>query len=169
MEVWQNIAGFEGLYQISNFGRVKSLSRKGRPKEIFLKQTKDKHGYLMVCLCKNSIPYTKRIHSLVANHLVPNPNDSPVVNHLNGIKTDNKVENLEWVTAAQNQQHSFRMGLQKMGKGSENPNAILTLEQVKEIRRLYVPTKYSQRRLAKEFNVSRSCIDDIVTNRNWSF
>jgi hypothetical protein len=119
-EIWINIKDYEGLYQISNFGRVKSLERIKKPgkgfyfrKERVLRETKDKDGYLYVVLLKESYRYTVKIHRLVAKAFIPNPEDKKQVNHKNGIKTDNNVDNLEWVTQSENITHSFRVLGQK--------------------------------------------------------
>lgn len=111
-EIWKPIEGFP-KYKVSNLGRVKSLGfinnlghfRKG----IILKPWDDGKGYLKVQLHKKSF----RVHRLVAQEFIPNPENKPQVNHKNGIKSDNRVENLEWVTNAENTQHAYDNGLYK--------------------------------------------------------
>ena len=92
-ETWKDIKGFEGLYQVSNLGKVKSLSGK---KPLIKKQTFDKDGYLKVTLSKKGKKYNKRIHRVVAETFIPNTNKLPQVNHKDEIKTNNSVFNLEW-------------------------------------------------------------------------
>lgn len=101
-EIWKDIEGYEGLYQVSNFGRVKSLNYNHTGKEKLLKQKNDIYGYTMCSLWKNRKRIYKKTHRLVAQAFLPNPNNFPQVNHKNEIKTDNRVENLEWCSAKYN-------------------------------------------------------------------
>jgi hypothetical protein len=108
MEIWKTINGFDD-YQVSNLGRVKSFKR---GKEKILADRKRK-GYLSVCLSNINIKYVTN-HRLVAESFLPNINNKPCINHINGIKHDNRVENLEWVTHSENTQHAFDTGLHKI-------------------------------------------------------
>lgn len=109
-EIWKDIEGYEGLYQVSNIGRVKSLSRlhKNRfssyaTKDTILKPRKNGHGYLTVALYDaNRIRHDFRVNRLVANAFINNEKDCPVVMHINNIKTDNRVDNLKWGTYREN-------------------------------------------------------------------
>lgn len=92
-EVWKDILGYEGHYQVSNKGRVKSLKQ---GKERILKQIINKRGYLRICLIKNGKKKIYMVHRLVAKSFLPNPNSLPQINHKDEDKTNNKVENLEW-------------------------------------------------------------------------
>lgn len=110
--VWLDIAEYEGLYQVSNCGRVKSLPRNGTIKEErMLKPRVSKNGYLYVHLRNGNISKYVKIHRLVAEAFIPNPDNKPQVNHINGNKLDNTVDNLEWVTASENTMHAFKLGL----------------------------------------------------------
>lgn len=110
IEEWKDIKDYENLYQISNLGRVKSLGktiidssgRKRIIKERILKGGKDDKGYLYVCLCKDGIHKYIKVHRLVAETFIPNPNNLPCVDHINTIRDDNRVENLRWVTYEEN-------------------------------------------------------------------
>jgi hypothetical protein len=119
IEVFKDIIGYEGIYQISNLGKVKSLDRyvtskndskrfvKGRMMKLKL----DRYGYETVCLSKERIAKTVKVHRIVGINYVPNPDNKPQINHISGIKTQNHVSNIEWCTPQENIQHSFDTGL----------------------------------------------------------
>lgn len=100
-EIWKDIKDYEGLYQVSNFGRIKSLSRKGTYARI-LKPSTNKDGYLQVHLCKNGKLKTFLVHRLVAEAFLDNPNNLPQVNHKDENPQNNNVENLEFCSAKYN-------------------------------------------------------------------
>ena len=109
MEVWKDIKGYEGLYQVSNLGNVMSLHYRGtKNKKQLLKPAKDKDGYLSIALYKDGKTKQYRVHRLVASAFIPNPNNYSQVNHINEIKDDNRVENLEWCTAKYNNNYGDR-------------------------------------------------------------
>jgi len=113
--MWRPIKGYEGRYEISEDGQVKSLPKiKGFyiRGELILKTSLDKNGYVRVTLSdENGKSKTKKVHRLVAEAYIPNPNNLPEVNHCNGIKTDNSVNNLEWTTNVDNIRHAIKSGL----------------------------------------------------------
>ncbi len=109
MEIWKDIEDYEGIYQISNLGKLKSF--KGS-KEMILNPGIKSTGYVATTLCKQSTKYV-RIHRLVANAFIPNPENKPCINHKNGIKHDNRAENLEWCTYSENMLHAYKTGLKK--------------------------------------------------------
>lgn len=117
-EVWKDIEGYEGLYQISNLGLVKSVSRKIKTKlgfkttkDILLKFGKCSFNYIQVSLCKNGVQKTFKVHRLVAIHFIPNEFDKKEVNHIDGDKSNNTIDNLEWATRSENQFHAYKIGL----------------------------------------------------------
>lgn len=114
-EIWKDILGYEGLYQVSNFGRVKSLKF---GKERILKLTKDKDGYLIVNLYKNNKSKTFKVHRLVAEAFIPNPDNLPQVNHKDEDKSNNIVSNLEWCDVKYNQNYGTRN--KRIGKSNTN-------------------------------------------------
>lgn len=119
-EQWADIGGYEGLYMVSTFGRIKSLERininfRGVERHLgcfILSQTKLKVGYTKVSLYKNNKWATKAVHRLVAIAFLENPENKPEVNHIFGVKYDNRVLRLEWNTPSENSQHKFDVGLQ---------------------------------------------------------
>lgn len=123
-EIWKDIAGYEGLYQVSNLGRVKSLPKQYgfsyRPEKI-LAEVVDSHGYVVFNLRKDGRKKQVYLHRVVASTFIDNPFNYPQVNHLNGDKKDNRVENLEWCTAKQNVQHAYNNGLSVGKKGELHP------------------------------------------------
>lgn len=115
-EIWRDIEGYEGLYQVSNLGRIKSFISQRNKKEKILHPSNDKDGYLFIGLYKNGNQKPKRVHRIVAGNFIPNTNNKPQVNHINGDKKDNRVENLEWCTCKENIVHAWEEGLHKLSK-----------------------------------------------------
>ena len=120
-EIWKDIKGYDGIYQISDRGRVKSVYRvtkyvTGRTrteKERVLKQEVNLHGYCTLRLCKNSEYKRFFIHRLIANAFIPNPKNKSSINHINSIRDDNEIDNLEWVTHSENCIHGHKYGNMK--------------------------------------------------------
>ena len=118
VEMWKDISGYEGLYQVSNFGRVKSLPRTvrtrsgtGERSERIISGGTYSNDYNFVCLRKNGFNRNHSIHRLVAEAFIPNPSNLPTVNHIDGNKQNNYVENLEWCTQGENLKHAIKIGL----------------------------------------------------------
>lgn len=172
VEVWKDIPNYKGLYQVSNLGRVKSLKRfrKGNPtltpvKERILKSALTNCGYVRFRLCKNNIFSNLSIHRLVAISFLKNPKKKPQVNHINGIKTDNRVENLEWCTAKENSKHAFKTGLKSGVKGSLNVNAIINEDDVSKIRK--IGKSKTQEEIGNIFGINRRTVGKIIRKITW--
>ena len=163
-EVWKDVVGYEGLYQVSNFGNVKSLGNNFTRKERFLKLSPQSKGYLTVVLQKNATRKMVLVHRLVAEHFIDNSESKPQVNHINGDKTDNRVENIEWVSHRENLDHAIKNNLTL--KGEENRNSKLKDSDVIKIHSL-LQKGVTTKELSESYNVSYSTIDGIRTNTYW--
>lgn len=169
-EIWKDIIGYEGLYQVSNLGNVKSLNY-GRSGKVCLLKLKIHTGnYFQVVLCnrkcKNKYFY---VHRLVAQHFIFNSENKRCINHKDCNKQNNKVENLEWVTYKENQKHAFANGLNFSPalKGEQHGRAKLTLKDVNAIRELYSKGNISQREIANKYNMGESTISSIINYKTW--
>ena len=146
-EEWRNIKGYEGYYQVSSNGRVKSLCRNisnghgiVNLKESFLKPNILAKGYFQVTLYKGKTRKCFQVHRLVACAFIPNDMNYPQVNHLNGDKQDNRVENLEWCDNSMNQLHAWKNGLQKphyCGGGADKKKRVALLDSNGEIEKIF--------------------------------
>lgn len=124
-EIWKDIEGYEGLYQVSNLGNIKSCYSRRYKSEPIMKLVTHHTGYLVVTLCKNGKRRQCRVHTLVAKAFIPNPNNYPIVNHIDGNKANNHSLNLEWTTYKANTNHAISIGLmnpkdtpKRMGKAN---------------------------------------------------
>ena len=154
MEIFKDIIGYEGNYQISNLGNVKSLKFN---RNIILKLTKSRCGYYLITLSK-----TYSVHRLVAKHFILNTENKPLVNHINGIKTDNRTENLEWCTPKENTNHAISIGLTNRS-GVNNANSKLTEKDILNIRK----SKLSGVKLSKIYNITPTAISYVKLNKSY--
>ena len=170
-EIWEDLVGYEGLYIISNFGRIKILpkihiNKSGCiiSKEKFVKIYNRNQGYVGLSLSKNKNRINKYLHRLLADTFIPNPENKPHVNHKNGVKNDNRLENLEWVSAKENIQHSFNIGLSKRGENRHLSK--LKNNQVLDIKDR-LKNKEKQNNIAKIYRVSNATITNIKNGKIW--
>ena len=173
-EVWKDIPGYEDLYRISNLGRVKSLRRYVPCKngmrvvrEKILRLSVHRDGYLKVELRKNAVGEHPMVHRLVALAFIPNPDNKTQVNHIDGVKSNNSVKNLEWCNQSENQLHAYKSGLQEPLKGEQVKTSKLTKENVRQIFKLNSQGA-EQYDLAEMFNVNQSTISRILNGKRWS-
>ena len=167
-EIWRWIRGYEGLYQISNFGRVKSFPRNTTSKIQIIKPLLSRSGYLYVGLRKQGTKRLRfKLHRLVSQAFIENPENKQTVNHKDGDKFNNYVDNLEWATQDENNQHAIDTGLQK--SGANRNTAKLTNEQVKYIRENYIPrdSEFGGAALARKFNVKSSTVQNVIHGKNY--
>lgn len=164
-EIWLPVNGYEGLYEVSNFGRILSLPRKFASYKV-LKPVMAKCGYMVVCLHKNKKQKNHYIHSLVLNAFLGNKIGYQC-NHKNADKTDNNLFNLEWSTGKENNQHARKLGLQKVPRGEELPQSKLNDDKVRRIRKLYNSGIKSLVYLSKIFQIGKGSIFHVVHYKTW--
>ena len=172
-EVWKPVAGYEGIYEVSNLGRVRSLDRvrvfrDGRTRHypsVMLSGKVGTHGYRAVVLANGS-NRTVVVHRLVATAFVPHAHGRDWVNHVDGDKLNNRADNLEWVTPQENTAHMMEMGLARFPKGSEIGAAKLTESDVVVIRSLAL-RGVMLKDLAADFGVAPPVISNICARKSW--
>ncbi len=160
----KDIKQFEKKYAITKDGRVWSYPKYTLKSGCWRKSGFDKNGYLIIPLWKENKQYIRKIHRLVAEAFIPNPKNKPQVNHKNGIKNDNRIENLEWVTNKQNHEHAMKNGLYINIIGEKHYKAKLTENNVKEIKK---HPEITQKTFAERFGVNRWQIYAIRHGITW--
>lgn len=161
VELWKDVKDYEGIYQVSSFGRFKSF-KFGKGK-IFNHNPTNKNHYIRIHLCNNGEMRDESLHVLVALAFIDNPENKKTVNHKNGNKQNNFWWNLEWNTYDENNKHAKSTGLNKT-IGETHHWAILTEKEVMEIVQLDSPNK----EIAEKYGVSKTTISHIFRGKTWS-
>lgn len=163
-EYWEESQRVSG-WRISNTGKVYS-DKSGK----LLKQQltgPNRKKYFSVSIRESGKVKHLKVHRLVAEEFIPNPDNKPCVNHKDGNKLNNHVDNLEWATASENSFHAVDTGLNPK-RGKDNPNVKLSQEQVNEIRTVYFHSKISQSALARKYNVHQTTIHSLLKYETWN-
>ena len=173
-EIWKSVKNYDGFYEVSNRGNLRSLDRVSATSAGVIKRTKGKvlkntfknNGYLTVMFSVQGISKRCHVHRIVAEAFIGNPLIKPMVNHKNGNKKDNCADNLEWVTHCENVKHAVKNGLITVGENKSYCK--LSSEKVKAIRRLFrINPKFHKVNLAKKLGVRDTTIHKIIKNKRW--
>lgn len=169
-EEWKDVSGYEGFYKVSNLGNIKSIDR------VIQRQTSEmeiqgrqmsqhigNRGYPMINLCINGKCKRHLVHRIIATAFITNTLNKEYVNHIDGNKKNNNVNNLEWSTPTENSIHAHEHGLANVGKGEKHRSSKLTVDKVKYIRE----SSKTVRELSLMFNVSKQAIRDVKMKRSW--
>lgn len=172
-ENWKAIAGYEGYYEVSDTGKIRSVDRvvinRGFPqrlKGVTLRHNLNQNGYPYVIICKNGKTKCQCIHKAVAAAFVDNPDGRRVINHKDGNKQNNNASNLEWTTSLENNLHALRTGLRVPTRGEKQGKSVLKEHQVYEIRRR-ADSGESVKKLAQEFGVKEAAVSAVKHRRTW--
>lgn len=174
MKTWKTIPNYS-LYEASSDGEIKTFNWKNKGKEAIMKPASDNSGYLRTMLKNDDgVIHTIKVHRIIGQTFIPNPENKPEINHINGIRSDNRIDNLEWNTRSENMQHSFNFLYRDRRFGENNPAATITEKEVIEIRSIYPFGRKSKKsgeitkkELAEKYKVTIFCIKNIVTNKTW--
>lgn len=167
-EVWKDVVGYEGMYEISSCGNVRRSAREKPHDGTYPKRPIKPvliNRYFRVALRGKKPRRGFSVHRLVATAFIPNPENKPQINHKNCNKFDNRVENLEWCTAKENAEHARQNG--KYFQGEKVHLSKLKVSDIVKIRKLYKTGNYYQRELAKMFGVTQGIITVIVNRKIW--
>lgn len=165
-ELWLDVPGTDGMYQISSMGRLMTMNYKWTGQQRLMKPATDAGGYLRTMIRKDGRVRTVKLHRIVAEAFHANPDGLAEVNHKNFEKQDNRAVNLEWMSRQHNMGHAAAGGKIKDKHGSFNGMSKLTEQTVREIKAKYIPYVYTHEMLGKEYGVAKSTIKDAL-NRHW--
>ena len=182
-EIWHPCAGYETHYEVSNLGNVRSIERYAnnahnnglrKIQSKLLKPCKSSSGYLIVSFCVDNVKSNQNVHRLVARAFIANESNKPQVNHKNGVKTDNSLENLEWVTASENGLHSYavlgNVAKNKPKFGKENPKVKPVIATNIETGETVFIAGTQQK---KQMGFNQTCVDKAIREgkpyKGWTF
>jgi hypothetical protein len=172
-EIWMNVVGYGELYKISNKGRIRTFVKHSYRRGKIMKPFRHKQGYLRISLVKNGKSKSYMMHRLVAEAFIYNPDNKLEINHKNGIKHDNRVENLEWCTSLENIKHSITTGLTRRKSKSEIFSIVQKTNKLNKNQILSIISDYKkgkkQCQIAANYNVSRAQICRIVNGKSRKF
>lgn len=163
-EIWKpvNFDFFRDYYKVSNLGRV--IGPKGK---VLSPGKNTGTGYLGIHFCVKGRKKSTDLHRIVAITFIPNPTNLPYVNHINGNKHDNRVENLEWINSKDSMKHAIETGLRN-DFGSNSVNSKIKENDVLEIRRIFKEKLMNRRQIAEKYNLNKDYISLIINKRRWS-
>lgn len=171
-EIWKDIDGYNGFYQVSNLGNIKSIGGRigtaiRQPR--VLKQNLNAYGYPKVRLQRGSKDQTVTVHRLVALHFVQNPNKEETVNHIDGNKANNVYSNLEWTNRSGQMIHAYKLNLKTARVGASNSNAKLTPDEVRYIRAHYKKNdrEFGSSALGRKFGVTHRVITLVANGETY--
>ena len=162
-EIWKRIPDYEDLYMVSNFGRIYSIGYRKILRGEYI------DGYKFVKLKRNRKTQKIAVHRIVASVFIPNPENKPYVNHIDGVKDHNTSDNLEWVTKAENTQHAIKIGLRPsyvhIGKGMYSPNSKIVLQSTLDGQpiKIWYGTSEASRELGiNQSSIAYDCRDNAI-------
>ena len=161
-EIWKDIPDYKGLYQVSNLGRIKSLQTNR-----IIKGGLTGYGYLHINARKDRKSHTLYVHKAVASAFIPNPDNKPQVNHIDGNKLNNCLDNLEWVTYSENNKHAYKTGLKKATKGKNNDysRSLMTPINQYDLDGNFIKRWNSQKEITNELNIPQQSISSCVRGK----
>ena len=164
-EIWKLILSLDGIYEASNLGRIKSNNFYNKKVPKILSLVNNGNGYLYFTISINNKRRNVYVHRAVCEAFNPTIDGMNIVNHKNGLKNDNRVENLEWNTYSENTLHAFKHGLMKNANGENQHLSKLKEKDVLDIRKNEYNLSY--RKLAIKYNVSTYAIYSVLKNKTW--
>ena len=164
-EIWKDVVGYEGVYLVSNMGNVKRQDKNAN-----LKQRTHRDGYMLLVLCVGCKGRSFQVHRLVATAFIANRKNKEQVNHKNGIKSDNRLENLEWATRSENTIHAYNTGLISWARRdtSKCGNFKIGESEARDIKFNCGKGMLDRKHFAEKYNISVSAVGHIVTGRRWA-